>query len=665
MKNFLFIAILVTGLFSFAETPTEYPRAEERTKMMANLAQVKETQFNLVIEDEPSAFLSHFESEVYPRLYEIKRLGSINAILSVALDRALYDNDEEKEAWKKEKREASVASSALSSSPEFKEAIKKWEELIQPDQKGSLTDIARRLAEEDRLQGFTQEQMPLVERLTELEEGINQASNESKVTGGMLSEYQKVLEVIEKDFRSGAINFTEATEKLDKVWEKGFHAKGHDVASSAYELLNEMAIVRTKMAQSKGFENWAQYALADNKFTHVEGLRSPEDHINFMSSVLEKTLPAHTAYKDWLIKQNPDIDPQSIDGRNSFLLSPENDTILSDYFPVDTVNEFWLQTMRESGFSDRYLNSINLDSFPRDNKQTHAYMWNVVDSQMKTLIVKDYEIQVATASEEYWNSAVIYIVQNARKNGLDAYSTVFHEGGHGLDFASRLNTLSLSESYAYSETASMTMERFFADHEFLLTKAQSKDGNKASAAQVNEYLKNSAMLEALGSRGQVRNALFDIAIWNEAYTEGGPKLVDRMREIYKETADKYFPGSDTPLPEGVFAGDRMFATSHFYSGNVRYYGYIYADMASQMTADYLWDHFEQTTGRRTFLNQPTLASILTTGQYQNGFELKFPLATESLTKKKFKPNALVDHINNKVKEFTQSENCSAYFELGR
>lgn len=660
------VGLLVSAFIfatAFAQS-NEYPRAEERAKLLNVLQGVMNGRPRLEISDinlRPASeqkFLLQFKNEIFPRLFEARRLNSISGILNVALDRALYDNDEEKTAWTEQMEKTQNELSKIATAPEFKLAIAKWSTLS-TGLTGELPELARESYEVDQLTGFTTEQLPLVERSTALSNQISTKANESKVTGHDLSVFQKQMEEIEKQFRSGTISFPQATEKLDNIWAKSFHAKGNDVAQSAKSELNELAIIRTQLAKAKGFATWTDYRLSTAKYTYAEGFQTADDHINFLTSVLEKTLPAHLAYQDWIKKQNPQIADQ-IDNRNSFLLAPETDTLISEYFPVESVNDFWRKTMIQSGFDPKVFDWINLDSFPRENKQTHAYMSPTVMPQPRVVRVREgtLSLEVPTPGQARWLDPQIYIVQNARKDGMDAYSTVFHEGGHALDFSQRQTVLESDEAYAYSETASMTMERFFSDREFLLATGKARDGRSVSPAIVDQYLKNTKMLEALGNRGQVLNALFDFLLWREAYTNDGPSFVDRAIAIYEDLQNKYFPGKKV-YPEGVQAGSRMFSTSHFYSGEVRYFGYIYADMVSEMTAQFLWDTFEAKTGRRSFYRQPEMAKILLDGQYRKGFSKPFPKATTDLVGKPFDPNVIVDVINKQVLDGTGDQGPSS------
>ena len=149
------------------------------------------------------------------------------------------------------------------------------------------------------------------------------------------------------------------------------------------------------------------------------------------------------------------------------------------------------------------------------------------------------------------------------------------------------------------------------------------------------------------------SALFDLAIWNEPYREGGPKFTERFLAIYEDLRNRYFPQERDWMPEGVVAGSYKFSTRHFYSGSVRYHGYVYANMAAEEIAEHLWDTLGLTTGRRTLYRQPSLAGLLIDGLYKRGFTRPLPLAIEEFTGKKFEPLKLIERTNEALGRFVR------------
>ena len=110
--------------------------------------------------------------------------------------------------------------------------------------------------------------------------------------------------------------------------------------------------------------------------------------------------------------------------------------------------------MRESGFEDSTLMGITLDSFPRTNKYTHAYMANVLETIPREVFLdtETLDFKLPVFSSQNYHPAAIFIVQNVIDDGYRPYRMVFHEGGHALDYSYRKGVLEKESSYAYSET---------------------------------------------------------------------------------------------------------------------------------------------------------------------------------------------------------------------
>ena len=645
----------------------EYPRALERQKILDLIETIEQEEIPLRFSGYQSRtpqerrFLQFYRNNIHPVQMRERRLLGVAGLLYVALDRALYEDETEQKAWMKKKNELSVEAQEIFTAPEWKRAIREWARLS-VGLKGRLAAEAREVVRKDRLSGFGVKELPLLKRLTELETIIAQKANESSVTGEHLSEYEKAANELEKQFRGREITLEHVKKRLQELWPKSPHAKGHDVLQRIAPLLNEAAIIRTQLAQSKGFENWAQYQLAPRKNTYKRGLRTVDDHIGFMEQVLSGTLESATRFRRAILADagytSSDAEGIAIGIFNQEFFMPEDDNLVGNYFIAEDVNGMWLETMRESGFDDSALMRINLDSFPRKSKHTHAYMANVLDTipKVANFDTETFDFKLPSRTSGNYHPAAIFIVQNVISDGYGQYEVIFHEGGHALDYAYRRGVLEGDPSYAYTETSSMMMQRFFDDLPFLLAKGEDRNGNPLDQETAESFIVNKKLNKYYRDRNQYSNALFDLAVWNEPYTEDGPKFTERFLAIHDDLRNRYFPEENIWKPEGVENGSFKLKTGHFYSGNVRYHGYMYADMAAQMTADYLWDMLEKTTGRRTLYRQPTLAKLLIEGMYERGFTRPFPAATEEFTGRKLDPFKVIERTNQALDRFVQETN---------
>jgi Zn-dependent oligopeptidase len=248
-----------------------------------------------------------------------------------------------------------------------------------------------------------------------------------------------------------------------------------------------------------------------------------------------------------------------------------------------------------------------------------------------------------SANDSAWHQAAIYIVQNFRDDGPQAWTTAFHEGGHALDYSYRQDILWYGAAYGYVETHSMMMERFFEDVDYLVEIGKDSNGKKLSRELALKYIQNNKINALCETRRQVANALYDILLWKYSYTDTSERFVDRAIKLFGEIQDKAALAKGFTI-DGVDWRASSFSTNHFYSASVRYFGYIVADMAAQLSADYLWEHFKSATGRATFLNQPTMAGLLRKGYYENGFLTAFPQSIEKFTGKSFSPEQYVNSM---------------------
>ncbi len=644
-------------------------RLRERKKML-HLAQTPPIQ-KLEVVGFSSApishqnFLKHFEEKIWPVMSQRDHFMTKASALHTMLDRALYDDEEEKERWMTEKNEAEKELQKLSTSPVWQADVKKWAGLAQEalpgtnkDQMNSIDLIssnlvlwARRTWEDIELGEFTEKEQPWLERLTEISTLISNLSNTSELVP-KLGPTEKAINDTVQGFFAGEITFEKAWQKIESLQPEGRTAHGQDVATKGRALLQEAAVLRTKLAQSKGYRTWAAYVMAQQARHYAPGYKTAEEKISFLKRLLHVT---KNPYERFLKKRITALQAQKQEGTEELsldtlrrsqlsLLQLEDDTIVRDYFPRSKVEGVWQKTMLESGFESWALNCISLDCFPRAKKYTHAYMNNVSSHAPKTFSIdaKTLDVKAPPVSKEQWHDAAIYIVQNFRDDGPDAWTTAWHEGGHAMDYIHQEDVLGFGAAYGFVETHSMTMERFFQDEEFLLETANAgitDESRKLSREKAREFIRNSRMNSLVQFRTQAAYALYDLQLWNQEYTDA-TSFVDTATRIFGELI------LDASLAKGFDINGidwRMssFATGHFYEGGVRYFGYIVADMAAQMTAEYMWDHFEKTTGRRTLLYQPGIAPLLKERYYRNGFLKEFPKPVEELTQKTFDPEAMV------------------------
>ncbi|MCY4645150.1 MAG: M3 family metallopeptidase [Bacteriovoracales bacterium] len=664
----LLFFISQTWLFIlFANTADEYPVAQERQKILEIIERLENEKIPLHFlgmknrTDQEKEFLRFYRENIFPIEMTARRQWGIYSLLQAALDRALYRDEDEKSKWLERLKLIDSEMQTLKTSSLFNQATYAWV----GSEHGLRGELSRRATGQDQgpeRAGSFGPSPYMLKRLEELELKINLAANESSVTSNDLQEYANAYDELKGQFLLDSIELEDVKRELLRLWPKSSHAKGHDLLEKAKPLFDEVAVLRTRLAQSKGFETWAQFKLFSSRGGYAEGLKTVSDHVGFMREVLDETLGPAKKFHQHLV-DSLGYDPKEVRGVGTELLMAKKGIQpgLANYFLAENANEIWRETMKESGFQDFVLDQIYLDSFPRKNKYTHAYMQSAVRNIPKAIVLdtETFDFKNPPLNGKNYFPGAFFIVQNIMSDGCCDYRTVFHEGGHALDYAHRGSMLEGRNSYAYTETSSMMMERFFEDADYMMKKGRDRKGRSPKREAVIRFLENEALKKSYRTRGQIFLALFDLLIWDEPYFEGGPSFTDRFLQIHDDLQKKYMimaPSLPPALaPDGVRGGSRFFFTNHFYGGSVRYYGYIYADMAAQMTANYLWDTLEKRSGRRTFYRQPDLARLLIRGQYRDGFTLPFPTATERLTGKKFVAQNITPAINRPLDDFVKAE----------
>ncbi len=664
--------VLTTGsvpLHASTEPATEaYPREKERAAIMAAIDSLQEQKLqinNLAQADERTQnFLKIFRTEYWPLAVRLGAMNERESLLYVANDRALYRDEAEKRAWNNEMLAISDESSKISTSESYRDLIRRLGEAAQ-GLTGDLADLAQRMYRNQQRAGFDAAQLPTLNRLNKIMNDVKQISNDSPISKHLAAN-ERASDAIEKKFRAGEMSFTEASEALEALRSTGHAAHGQHVAETARELLAEAAILRTELARAKGYKNWAEFQVANNAEHYADGYRTASERITFLRDLLASTQDTHRAFYEQRIRETPGVpdalraDLTQLRVSQAGLFSLPTDSLVLEYFPVEKVESFWRETMRESGFTETALSRITLDSYPREGKQTHAYMMPARQHQPYTITINAPTLNVPIPRQVpgAWMPADIYIVQNMRSDGPGAYSTAFHEGGHGLDYSHRQDVLGRGQDSSYAETHSMTMENFLQDRQFLLAKARTRDGKAISPELVDQYIANSKLNGLTSLRGQSLNSLYDLELWNHAYERGGEDFVTRALRLNSELSGQYMFANSGRIIAGVNSLYSRFSTGHFYGGLVRYIGYVYAEMAAQMSYERLLDILEAKTGRRTLLNQPDMAKLLIEGYYKRGFAQEFPLATEAFTQKKFDARETAKVINKSVDTWVQARRGS-------
>lgn len=620
---------------------TKFDPAAERKRLL-ELAEIKRPQA-LVLKNlenaspEKRAFLEFYRDRLWPKVEELTALGIRLGAYSVAFDRALFKDNAEKDLWSQEIVNISNKYDAITNGKEWKDLIKQWRDLsVGLD--GELARFARKSWETIELGAFSDEMLPSLARLRKLEQDVSDLANNIPSAAKRPEAEEKISQAA-SDFKAGKISVNEATARIEAAENDGDIAFGKELATKGLAALNELAILRTKLAQSKGYKNWAEYRLATAGRNYAAPYNTVEGQVQFLKDLLTLTQPAFDHFLAERAKEMKGVD--SANWRTSqidHLLSVPSDVLVRDYFPRELGEKKWREAMLENGFSAESLSHIRLDSLPRPGKMNHGgYMNPVTFHSPKNLMVDaeslNLEIPVDTAENFY--PSEIEIVQNLRTDGPEGHGTAKHEGGHALHFAFEVSPLEDDKAYGYVEVHSMMMERFETDLAYLLRTAKKRDGSLISQALAETYIRNANINKLIELRTLASRALFELRLWGQAYAEaeGVSSYVEVSKRLWVETMGEGLSQKAAPSAEYDW-GNYSFVRPHFRSAWVQYSGYVFASVGAGLVGDVLLDIFEKETARRTFDLQPTMASKLIPF-YRDGWRKPFPASVEDFTKKKF------------------------------
>lgn len=599
--------------------------------------------------DKARALAEFYRDHIHSRAQKVKRLNLEAGVMSVALDRALYDDESEKSAWEARQEAAENALSELQTDADWKKNVATFESLAE-GQTGKLADYARRLAARGRLE-FGERELPVLQKVNKLAIEIA-AIAKSWPHIEQLADVEREGNDIEEKFFAGDISFADAWPKLEALQARGRTAHGQFIAEEAERHLQEVAELFTQLAVSKGFKTWAEYQMAVQAEHHADGFKTADERIRFLRDLLEKT---DRVYEQFMRKQ-ADLVGYSFDELRLSqlrLLRLQDASLMRPFLQKEKIVPVWRQAMLQAGFTSEQLRTVHLDVFPRSGKYTHAYMANVTEHQPRTLSISlaDLNVTASSSSSADWDPAQIYVVQNFRDNGPNAWRTAWHEGGHVLNFLVEEDLLGRGAAYGFVETPSMSMEHMIHDLDFLEATAVATDGSRPTRSVLETFVRNATLNELADFRGQVANALLDLEVWNVPYAKG-VSFVHTLKDTFGILRNEAAKAAGATV-EGVDFRSGAFATGHFYSGNVRYIGYIFAWVAAQEVVTRIGDILRTETGRPTLHNQPGLARILTDGLLQKGFEPPFPRQIEAFTGRPFSPEALVAKMVGATRSYCQ------------
>lgn len=625
-------------------------------KTRASLLELLNTKENTEIIIEPSplpgsqeeAFINFYFQHIKPVHDRLSPMWLAYSVYNQLFDAGLYTSAEERDLFQKKSLEIMAEVNKLSSDPKWEELQLKWGQLAE-GLPGELAQTARQNASQLKFSQYSPEFLPVLNQIDTFDQEIDKIVNTSPFMIGYQQGMAKSSNTL-RQFFAGEISFATAATQLEEISLNGSLAFGHDIVTKAQTQLNERAKLLSRLAKTKGFKTHAQMRVAAQGIAHVPQFQDKDSLLQFLWSLLEQTEPVMREYYELRAMTVAKRPLQSLNSYERRLLGNPTNLLVRDYFPSEKLVEIWRRTMLESGFREADLAQIIVDAYPRENKNNHAYMRAILTPSPGIIKINGRNLAQVEISD--WQPAFIYILQNFVMDGLSQLSTGFHEGGHGFDYAYQRDAFGLPRAYGYSETHSTTLETFMEDKEFILASGETREGLKITPEVVDLYLKRKAVLNIEGFRGTVSSTIFDILLWDYDYETGDETFIERALKIARELDVKAeFLESDKE--HKIDPGYSYFVTNHFYSGMVRNYGYVLAEVSAGLVSEALTERLKALTGRSTWYHQPQIAQILGEGLYRRGFEKPFPETIEQFTGKKFSADTFAQTLVRSAQAYVQ------------
>lgn len=648
----LLLALAFLASFANAQI-NKFEFEATRAKLLGFIEKPRATQTEFVgSTDDPKKkeFIKYYKEAIEPRLIAYDFLAAKYRAYMLLIDMAAFASDQEKDQWIAEFAKVKEEANHWETDEEWTAALAKWAQLAE-GLTGDLPDEARRANRNRQLEVIPAALKPTLDRISNLELEWDKAKREAPANSNITeydTEYIKTIIA----FKNGELTFQDAQSKIHELFSKwGPHFVAYEAAQSKGDALNRMAVLRTQIAQGRQprHRTWAEYVLESNGQGYTPEYRGPAAQREFLKKLIAALRPLVDSFYE---SRQADLHLEGVQltEQDINLLTLPHVSQLSPYFPKEKVTDLWQETILESGYLPSTLNQILLDDSERPAKDINsAYQMRFFSPY--TEIQKVDSDTLSNLPEPKGSSLYLpgftAIMQTWTAGGVNDLRTAFHEGGHALEAMLRYQIRGADISYGTMEVPSMTNERFLWDPLFLWNKATPVNGERPSLEKTEELAANFRKNQIVVMMDIATSALFDIELWDYDYTAPGAEtFLQRVETVRDEV--KGLSGGLPSLESKVPDYYSRLSTSHFTSGEVRYIGYVFAEMASRMTAQYVTDELEKVSGRRTWWKQPLLGKIFTEQVFEQLWRDPFPVNIEKITGRKFDPAAIVEDLKREL-----------------
>jgi hypothetical protein len=644
LKSLIAICLAATAASAHAQVQ-RYERKTMRRNFLRIANQTRTSSVRVVGKfksRQAKAFVDYYVQVISPRFEKYSKDIAIYRAISALRDSNSSLNPSEEYNWKRRFRRVMGRLNAFAVSEEVTNELNTWAQLAE-GLSGDLPDMARQYKRERELESIPAALKPQLDEMERLDDEYMKTLNVVPATDNLEIYSTEMLNTV-VGFKTGKLSFQEAHNRAVDLTERYGHQHiGYQAVQRKGENLNRIALLRTQIAQAKGFQTWAQYVLASSGDGYDLPFRGTTQQIEFLRTYLAAMKPAlRQLVQQWATARG--LQNENLTSNDIRFISPNGTEMIKEYFPQSKVTDVWESVLLENGFTPEFLRQIYVDDQLRPGKnRTSAYLSSVYVPDNRTEIIQAETLSSKAISKapSQLRTGFNFILQSYKAPGLSGLSTAFHEGGHSTDYLLRFKNRPNPQSYGYTEVASITSEHFTEDAELLYNYATPIDGKKPSVAEFRQAIENQKGKE-LNSRAYLaKMSLFDLLLWDYDYqAQGAQTFLERVASLTEELDREYdaLPSVPTTVPE--FYG--YLETGHFISGSVRNIGYDFAYIASDMMAEYLSDELEAVSGRRNWYQQPEFARIYADKFVSQGWKGTFPSNIEAITGRKFDAMASVD-----------------------
>lgn len=640
------------GLTAFAQVST-YDKQKTRATLLGYLEHPPTTRLEFVGEpadEKARAFLDFFRDHVNPWFDEESTLTYKYYGLMLLRDSGSQTSQDEFDAWTKQMLELLAEDARRTVDKKWTATLVEWARLAE-GLGGQLPDFARRAARQRVLGSFDPEFEPLLKRINELTTEYDDVLRVVPAVEGKPEAASKRLKM-RIAFKEGRISFDEAiATQRDLDSRVGDHFVGFEAAERAGEKLNEIAILRTKLAHSKGYRTWAAYQLELSSGGYSVEYKGLDNQRRWLTEYIKAMAPVQEFFLTARLKElGLEHRRDEIHLQDLGLISAPGQEMLEPYFPKEHITSMWVNTLNESGFRPETLRQILVDDEFRDNKNRNGAYQASVDSPknaVSRIDARELRVLPIVRTRPELKDGLAYILQSYAGRGLEDLRTAFHEGGHATERILKFKEDPSPEGYGYVEVPSLMSEYFLRDPDVVHKLAVPANGKKPTRAEVATYLGNTRKTALINMVYGLKMSLFDIELWDIDYTaEGAPTFLEAVKEVDDrvDALAPLVPKFDGPV--AAYWG--LISTPHFTSGEVRNIGYDFAALGAHMMAEFISDELEKETGRRNWFEQPGFARIYTERFVSQGWRKPFPENIEWITGRKFDPADAVNDFARQI-----------------